>query len=139
MLHTVQVDDVIPILSPAVCWVTATLVGMFFTYCWNIELCLMLGGTKTWLAKWVSQLSIDHVVWVGDCTLWGFVLSHKYIIPTGHCKCFSEVVCSARRQYRDYIINLYSVKHSTVSNTKYAMPSLSCLLSFYTIPISLIF
>ena len=137
MLHTVQVDDVIPILSPALGWVTATLVGMFSTYCWNIELRLMLGGTKTWLAKWVSQLGIDHIVWVGDCTLWGFC--HEYIIPTGHCKCFSEVVCSARRQYRDYIINLYGVKHSTVSNTKYAMPSLSCLLSFYTIPISLIF
>ena len=39
--------------------------------------CLMLGGTKTWLAKWVSQLGVDHVVWVGDCTLWGFVLSHE--------------------------------------------------------------
>ena len=90
----------------------------------------MLGGTKTWLAKWVSQLSIDHVVWVGDCTLWGFVLSHEYFIPTGHCKCFSEVVCSAGQQYRDYIINLYGVKYSTVSNTKYAMPSLSCLPSF---------
>ena len=38
---------------------------------------LIYGGTKTWLAKWVSQLSIDHVVWVGDCTLWGFVLSHE--------------------------------------------------------------
>ena len=99
----------------------------------------MLGGTKTWLAKRVSQLSIDRVVWVGDCTLWGFVLGHEYIIPTGHCNVFSEVVCSARQQYRDYIINLYSVKHSTVSNTKYAMPSLFCLLSFYTIPISLIF
>ena len=35
-----------------------------------------------------------------------------------------------RWQYRDYIIYLYSVKHSTVSNTKYAMPSLSYLLSF---------
>ena len=76
-------------------------------YCWDIELCLMLGGTKAWLAKCVSQLSIDHVVWVGDCTLWGFVLSHEYFIPTGHCKIFSEVVCLARRQYRDYIINLY--------------------------------
>ena len=96
MLHTVQVDDVIPILSPAVGWVTATLVSMFPMYFWNIELRLMLGGTKTWLAKWVSQLSIDHVVLVGDCTLWGFVLSHEYIIPTGHCICFSEVVCSAR-------------------------------------------
>ena len=91
----------------------------------------MLGGIKTWLAKWVSQLNIDHVVWVGDCTLWDFVLSHEYFIPTGHCKCFSEVVCSARQQYRDYIINLYSVKYSTVSNTKYAMPSLYILSPFF--------
>ena len=104
MLHTVQVDDVIPILSPAVGWVTATLVGMFPTYCWNIELCVMLGGTKTWLAKRVSQLSIDHVVWVGDCTLWGFVLSHEYIIPTGHCKRFSEVYI----QQGDNIIGITS-------------------------------
>ena len=39
----------------------------------------------------------------------------------------------------DYVIYLYGVKHSTVSNTNYAIQSLSCLLSFYTIPISLIF
>ena len=49
------------------------------------------------------------------------------------------VFCSSRRQYRDYIIDLYYVKHSTMSNSKCAMPSLSCLLSFYTIPISLFF
>ena len=41
----------------------------------------MLGGTKTWLAKRVSQLSIDHVLWVGDCTLWGFLLdSVKFLV-----------------------------------------------------------
>ena len=51
MLHTVQVDDVIPMLLSALGRVTATLVGMFSTYCWNIELFLMLGGTKTWLAN----------------------------------------------------------------------------------------
>ena len=43
----------------------------------------------------------------------------------------NEVLCSSRRQYRDYI-DLYGVKHGTVSNSKCAMPSLSCLLSFYT-------
>ena len=32
MLHTIQVDAVIPILSSAVGWVTATLVGMFAKY-----------------------------------------------------------------------------------------------------------
>ena len=32
MLHTIQVDDVIPILLPAVGWVTATLIDMFPTY-----------------------------------------------------------------------------------------------------------
>ena len=37
----------------------------------------MLGDTKTWLAKWVSQLSIDHVVWAGNSTLWGFCIT-KY-------------------------------------------------------------
>ena len=40
---------------------------------------------------------------------------------------------------RDYIIYFYGVKHSTWTITKCAMPALSCLLSFYTIPISLIF
>ena len=49
-----------------------------------------------------------------------------------------EVLCSSMRQYRDYIIDLYGVKDSTMSNFKCAMPSLSCILSFYTIPISLI-
>ena len=39
----------------------------------------------------------------------------------------------------DYIIDLYGVKDSTMSYSKCAMPSLSCLLSFYTIPISLFF
>ena len=47
--------------------------------------------------------------------------------------------CSSRRQCRDYIIDLYGVKDSTTSNSKCAMISLSCLLSFYTIPISLFF
>ena len=47
------------------------------------------------------------------------------------------MLCSSRRQYRDYIVDLYGVKHCTVSNSNCVMPSLSCLLSFYTIPISL--
>ena len=38
-----------------------------------------------------------------------------------------------------YIIDLYGVKDSTMSYSKCAMPSLSCLLSFYTIPIALFF
>ena len=41
--------------------------------------------------------------------------------------------------YRHYIIDLYGVKNSTMSYYKCSMPSLSCLLSFYTIPISLFF
>ena len=64
----------------------------------------------------------------------GFISgSHELLIGK-----FSEAVYSSRRQYRDYIINLYGVKHSTVSNSKCAIPSLSCLFYFYTIPISLI-
>ena len=51
----------------------------------------------------------------------------------------SEVLGSSMQQYRDYIIDLYGVKASTMSNSKCVMPSLSCLLSFYTIPISLFF
>ena len=39
-------------------------------------------------------------------------------------------VCSSRRQYRDYTIDLYGVKDSTMSNSKCAMPSLPCLFSF---------
>ena len=60
-------DDVIPTLLPAVGWVAAaTLVVMFPKDSWNVvcELCLMLGGAKMWL--WVSDLSINHVVWLGD-------------------------------------------------------------------------
>ena len=36
-------------------------------------------------------------------------------------------------------MDLYGVKDSTMSYSKCAMPSLSCLLSFHTIPISLFF
>ena len=35
------------------------------------ELRLMLSGT---CLKWVSQLSIDHVVWLGDYHFVGFLL-----------------------------------------------------------------
>ena len=42
----------------------------------------------------------------------------------------SEILRSSRRQYRDFIIGLYGVKHCTVSNFKCAMPSLSCFLLF---------
>ena len=74
-------------------------------------------------------------------------LASQVLVPPSmkHSSMFQQYVrgepyqcCShpthSRQQYRDYIINLYGVKHSTVNNTKYAMPSLSCLLSFYTIP-----
>ena len=47
-----------------------------------------------------------------------------------------DSICSSRQQYMDYIIGLYDVKNSTMSNSKCAMPFLFCLLSFYTIPIS---
>ena len=49
MLHTIKVDDVIPILLPAVGWVAAAkLVVMFPKDSWNIvcELCLMFDGTE---------------------------------------------------------------------------------------------
>ena len=45
----------------------------------------------------------------------------------------------SRQQYGDFIIDLYGVKHSTVSNPKFGMPSLSCLLYVYTISISSLF
>ena len=54
-------------------------------------------------------------------------------------QCCSSHPTHSRRQYRDYIIDLYGVKDSTMSYSKCAMPSLSCLLSFYTISISLFF
>ena len=82
--------------------------------------------------KWVSQLSIDHDVWLGDWHFVGFLLGEAINLSR-------RILCSSRRQYRDYIIDLYGVKHCTVSNSKCAMPSLSCLFSFYTIPISLFF
>ena len=128
MLHTIQVDDVIPILPPAVGWVAAaTLVVMFpkknmSVNCVSCSVALCLKG--------VSQLSIDHFVWQ-VYTLWVLISgNYKSVLEN-----ISEVLCSSRRQYRDYIIDLYGVKHCTVSNS---MPSLSCLLSFYTIPISII-
>ena len=47
-IHTVPVNDVIPILPPA-----ATLVVMFPKDTWNdvCELCLMLGGIQMWLTS----------------------------------------------------------------------------------------
>ena len=46
MLHTIQIDDVIPLL-PAVSWVATTLVVMFpkDSCTFVCELCLMLSGT----------------------------------------------------------------------------------------------
>ena len=61
------------------------------------------------------------------------------ILGEHYYQCCSSHPTHSRRQYRDYIIDLYGVKDSTMSYSKCAMPSLSCLLSFYTIPISLFF
>ena len=64
MLHTIQVDDVIPIVLPLLCvgWLLQHwyIIGIH-TYVfpkdfWNIvcELCLMLGGIKMWLDQFYS-------------------------------------------------------------------------------------
>ena len=92
------------------------------------------------MAIWVSHLSIDHVVWLGDYHFVGFLLVKAMNLQSFQTleNYVSEVLCSSRQQYRDYTIDLYGVKDSTMSNSKCAMPSLSCLLYFYTIPITLI-
>ena len=61
------------------------------------------------------------------------------ILGEHYYQCCSRHPTHSRQRYRDYIIDLYGVKDSTTSYSKCAMPSLSCLLSFYTIPISLFF
>ena len=70
-------------------------------------------------------------------TLWGFLLVEALNLQPFQTleNNISEILCSSRRQYRDYIIDLYGVKDSTNSNSKCGMPFLSFLLSFYTIPI----
>ena len=91
------------------------------------------------MVNWVSHLSTDHVVRLGDKHFVGFLLVGAMNLQSFQTLenniSISEVLCSSRGQYRDYIINLYDVKHCTVSNFKCKMPSLSCLLSFYTIHI----
>ena len=62
MLHTIQVDDVIPILSPAVGWVNATLVRhvpkyVLLEHCQSVN-CFVPGGTKTWLSGFHSLVLV---------------------------------------------------------------------------------
>ena len=79
MLHTIKVDDVIPMLSPAVGWVAATLVGMFPKYVlmehFVSELCLMVGGTKLWLNGLHSLVLIMlYGLMTGlFCSLWVYI------------------------------------------------------------------
>ena len=100
----------------------------------------MLSVSNAWwhynVANWVSHLSTGLVT----ITFVGFLLVEAMNLQSFQTmeNNISEVLCSSRQQYRDYIIDLYGVKDSPMSNSKCAMPSLSCLLSFYTIPISLI-
>ena len=76
MFHTIQVDNVIPILSPAV---TEMLVGMFPKYVLlehyqsvNCVSCLVTN--KTWLNEFHSLVLITlYGLMTGlFCTLWGF-------------------------------------------------------------------
>ena len=67
-------DDVIPILPPAVGWVApATLVVMFPKNSWKVvcELCRMLGGAKMWLIGF--QILVLIILYgLVTSTLWGF-------------------------------------------------------------------
>ena len=73
MLHTIQANDVVPILPPAVGWVAATtlvyssVLQGFLACC----LCLMLGGTKMWLIGFHSLVLI-MLYGLVTSTLWGF-------------------------------------------------------------------
>ena len=109
--------------------VAATLVGMFPMIPGTLsvsELCL--GDTKMWL----NAFRIDCVVQLCDWIILHFVefILVKAMNPVLPCywalENFSEVVCSSSWQYKDYV----TCKGSTVSNSKCAMPSISCLLSF---------
>ena len=68
-----------------------------------------------------------------------FTDNNPGILGKHYYQCCSSHPTHSRRQYRDYIIDLYGVKNSTMSYSKCKMLSLSCLLSFYTIPKSLLF
>ena len=59
------------------------------------------------MANWVSDLIINHVVWLGDYHFVGCLLVEALSFQS-----FQTVFCSSRRQYRDYIIHLYGVKIS---------------------------
>ena len=84
----------------------------------------------------VSHFSIDHVVLLGDYHFVGFLLLEAMNLQSSQTmeNRISEVLCSSRQQYREYIINLCGVKDSRMSNTKCAILS----RFFYTISIPLI-
>ena len=100
MLHTIQANDVIPILPPTVGWVAAaTLVYShvpqgFLACC----LCFMLSGTIVWL------IGFHILVLIMLCSLvtsiCGVFISGSYepsvLSDTGIN--ISEVLCSSRRQ-----------------------------------------
>ena len=103
MLHTIQANDVIPILPPAVGWVaTATLV-----YCHVPQGFLgMLSVSHAWwhynVANWVSHLS-DHVVQLGDYPFVGFLLVEAMNLQSFQTleNNISEILCSSRQKYKD--------------------------------------
>ena len=77
-------DDVIPMLLPAVGWVAAaTLVVMFPKDSWNVvcELCFVLGGTKMWLNGF-HILLLYHVVYHGVQEIYSAVVESTVYIPS---------------------------------------------------------
>ena len=99
---------------------------------WIPGMMCVLGCAKMSLIYILILIMLYSLVTIN---LWGLLLVEAMNLQTLENN-ISEVLCPSRQQYRDYIIGSYGVKHSTVSNSKCAMSSLSCLLSFYTIPIS---
>ena len=103
MLHTTQVDDVIPIA--ACCGLGGCYTGSHI-HSWNIvrELCLKLGGTKMWSNGFHSLVLI---ILYGFVHFVGFLaMNLQSFLPTRHLL-VKWYICSSRRQYRDYIIDLY--------------------------------
>ena len=76
----------------------------------------------------------------GFCTLVLCIINRSYESPVllDNGKIISVGYYMHQSNNSDYIINLYGVKDSTMSNSKCAKLFLSCLLSFYTISMSLI-
>ena len=82
MLHTIQANDLIPILSPAVGWVAAaTLVVMFHKDSWHVVCVSCLVALICGYLTWVSHFSIDHVVWLALCG--GFISGSPVLSDTG--------------------------------------------------------